>query len=119
MSAFFYTFILINLLSAMEKIDPSLKEAARIFVAGAWEVFIKITIPLVMPSLISGMLLAFLSAIANFSIAALIGNAAGISMMTTQIFIFQKMASYTGLKLSGILSLGLLIWQQLSFISTI
>jgi iron(III) transport system permease protein len=109
MSAFFYTFILINLLSAMEKIDPSLEEAARISGAGSWHVFIKITMPLVVPSLISGMLLAFLSAIANFGIAALIGNAAGISMMTTQIFIFQKMASYTGLKLSGILSLGLLV----------
>lgn len=108
MSAFFYTFILINLLSALEKIDPSLEEAARISGAGSWQVFFKITLPLVVPSLISGMLLAFLSAIANFGIAALIGNAAGISMMTTQIFIFQKMASYTGLKLSGILSLGLL-----------
>jgi iron(III) transport system permease protein len=108
MSSFFYTFILINLLSSLEKIDPSMEEAARISGASSWQVFYKITLPLVVPSLISGMLLAFLSAIANFGIAALIGNAAGISMMTTQIFIFQKMASYTGLKLSGILSLGLL-----------
>lgn len=108
MSAFFYTFILINLLSALEKIDPSLEEAARISGASSFLVFRMITMPLVVPSLISGMLLAFLSAIANFGISALIGNAAGISMMTTQIFIFQKMASYTGLKLSGILSLGLL-----------
>ena len=109
MSAFFYTFILINLLTSMEKIDPSLEEAARISGASSWSVFFRITLPLVTPSLISGMLLTFLSAMANFGIAALIGNAAGISMMTTQIFIFQKMASYTGLKLSGILSLGLLM----------
>lgn len=109
MCAFFYTFILINLLSAMEKIDPSLEEAARISGASSWGVFYKITLPLVVPSLVSGMLLAFLSAIANFGIAALIGNAAGITMMTTQIFIFQKMASYTGLKLSGVLSLSLLL----------
>ena len=109
MSAFFYTFILINLLSALEKIDPSLEEAARISGASTWQIFYKITMPLVVPSLISGMLLAFLSAVANFGIAALIGNPSGISMMTTQIFIFQKMASYTGLKLSGVLSLGLLL----------
>jgi iron(III) transport system permease protein len=109
MSAFFYTFVLINLLSAFEKIDPSLEEAARISGANSWQIFRMITMPLVVPSLISGMLLAFLSSIANFGIAALIGNAAGISMMTTQIFIFQKMASYTGLKLSGVLSLGLLL----------
>ena len=115
MSAFFYTFVLINLLSALEKIDPSLEEAARISGANSWQVFIKVTLPLVVPSLISGMLLAFLSAIANFGIAALIGNAAGISMLTTQIFIFQKMASYTGLKLSGILSLGLLFIAAIVF----
>lgn len=108
MSSFFYTFILINLLSSLEKIDPALEEAARIAGASSFQVFFKITMPLVVPSLASGMLLAFLSAMANFGIAALIGNAAGITLMTTQIFIFQKMASYTGLKLSGILSLGLL-----------
>lgn len=115
MSAFFYTFVLINLLSAFEKIDPSLEEAAQISGASSFRVFYRITMPLVTPSLISGMLLAFLSAIANFGIAALIGNAAGISMMTTQIFIFQKMASYTGLKLSGVLSLGLLVIAALVF----
>ncbi len=116
MTAFFYTFILINLLSAMEKIDPSLEEAARISGAGSLEVFFKITLPLVTPSLISGMLLAFLSSIANFGIAALIGNAAGITLMTTQIVLFQKMASYTGLKLAGILSLSLLFLALLIFI---
>ena len=109
MTAFFYTFILINLMTAMEKIDPSLEEAARISGASSLQVFFKVTLPLVTPSLISGMLLAFLSAIANFGIAALIGNAAGITLMTTQIVLFQKMASYTGLKLSGILSLSLLL----------
>lgn len=108
MSAFFYTYILINLLSALEKIDPSLEEAAQISGANSRQVFFRITLPLVVPSLLSGMLLAFLSAIANFGIAALIGNAAGISMMTTQIYTLQKMASYTGLKLSGVLSLALL-----------
>jgi iron(III) transport system permease protein len=115
MSSFFYTFILINLLSSLEKIDPALEEAARISGASSFQVFTKVTMPLVVPSLVSGMLLAFLSAIANFGIAALIGNAAGITLMTTQIFIFQKMASYTGLKLSGILSLGLLVIAAVVF----
>lgn len=109
MTAFFYTYILINLLSSMEKIDPSLEEAARIAGANSFQVFMKVTLPLVTPALISGMLLSFLSAIASFGIAALIGNPAGITLMTTQIVLFQKMASYTGLKLSGILSLSLLI----------
>ncbi len=116
MTASFYTYILINLMTAMEKIDPSLEEAARISGAGSFSVFYKIVLPLVTPSLISGMLLAFLSAIASFGVAALIGNAAGITLMTTQIVLFQKMASYTGLKLSGILSLSLLLLALVVFI---
>jgi iron(III) transport system permease protein len=115
MTSFFYTFILINLLTSMEKIDPSLEEAARISGAGSWHVFMKITLPLVTPSLISGMLLAFLSAIASFGVPALIGNPAGITVMTTQIYIFQKMASFTGIKLAGVLSLSLLLLAGVVF----
>ncbi|MFZ4713209.1 MAG: ABC transporter permease [Bacteriovoracaceae bacterium] len=115
-SAFFYTFILINLLSALEKIDPSLEEAARISGATPFQVFTKITLPLVTPSLVTGMLLTFLSAIASFGVPALIGNPAGISMMTTQIYTLQKMASAHGLKLSGALSVILLLISSSVFI---
>ena len=66
--------------------------------------FFKITLPLLLPSLLTGMLLTFLSALANFGIAALIGNPASISMMTTQIYMLQKTASQSGLKLSGALA---------------
>lgn len=115
-SAFFYTFILINLLSALEKIDPALEEAARISGATPAQVFFKITLPLVTPSLITGMLLTFLSAIASFGIPALIGTPAGITMMTTQIYNLQKMASAHGLKMSGALSVVLLLLSSSIFI---
>ena len=45
MTAFFYTYILINLLSALEKIDPSLEEAARISGASSSQVFFRVTLP--------------------------------------------------------------------------
>lgn len=109
MSSFFYTFILLNLLGTLEKIDPSLEESARISGASPLKVFTKITLPLLLPSLLTGMLLTFLSALANFGIAALIGNPASISMMTTQIYMLQKTASASGLKLSGALSVILLV----------
>jgi iron(III) transport system permease protein len=109
MSTFFYTFILLNVLSTLEKIDPSLEESARISGATPSQVFFKITLPLLLPSLLTGMLLTFLSALANFGIAALIGNPASISMMTTQIYMLQKTASQSGLRLSGALSVVLLV----------
>ncbi len=116
LSAFFYTYILINLLSALEKIDPSLEEAARISGATPLQVFCKITMPLVTPSLVTGMLLTFLSAIASFGVPALIGTPAGLSLMTTQIFTLQKMASVNGLRLSGALSVILLLISSSVFI---
>jgi iron(III) transport system permease protein len=115
MSAFFYTFIFINVITTLEKIDPTLEEAARISGAGPFDIFFKITFPLLIPSLLTGMLLTFLSAIASFGLPALIGNPAGITFITTQIYNFQKMASAHGLKLSGALSVVLLLISFLVF----
>lgn len=115
MSSFFYTYILLNLLTTLEKIDPSLEESARISGATPWQVFRKITLPLITPSLLTGILLTFLSAIANFGISALIGNPASISMMTTQIYALQKTSSQMGLKMSGALSIILLSISMLVF----
>lgn len=109
MSTFFYTFILLNVLNALEKIDPSLEESARISGASPIQVFFKITFPLILPSLLTGILLTFLSALANFGIAALIGNPANLSMITTQIYTMQKTSSVQGLRMSGALSVVLLV----------
>lgn len=115
MSAFFYTFIFINVISTLEKIDPSLEEAARISGANPFQIFFKITFPLIIPSLLTGMLLTFLSAIASFGLPAMIGNPAGITFITTQIYTFQKMASAHGLQLSGALSVLLLVISSMVF----
>ena len=74
MSSFFYTFILISLMSAMERLDPSLEEAARLSGASPLRVFFQITLPLIKPSLLSGIVLVFLAASASFGVPALIGN---------------------------------------------
>ncbi len=115
MSTFFYTYILLNLFSTLEKIDPSLEESARIAGATPLKVFFQITLPLLLPSLLTGMLLTFLSALANFGIAALIGNPASISLMTTQIYMLQKTSSTSGLRLSGALSVLLLLFSMSVF----
>lgn len=116
MSSFYYTYILLNIINTLEKIDPSLEESARISGATPFKVFFKITLPLILPSLLTGILLTFLSALANFGIAALIGNPASISMLTTQIYTLQKTASVQGLKMSGALSVFLLIVSLSVFI---
>ena len=49
MSCFFYTFILLSLLASLDRMDPSLEEAARISGASPFKVFTQITIPIIFP----------------------------------------------------------------------
>jgi len=109
MGSFFYTFILLSLLSALDRMDPSLEEAARLSGAGPIRIFFEITVPIIRPSLISGVLLVLLAAAASFGVPALIGNPAGIFLVTTKIYTYQKMGSMNGIHMAGSLSLILLI----------
>ncbi|MCP4912901.1 MAG: iron ABC transporter permease [Oligoflexia bacterium] len=109
MSSFFYTYILLSLLAAFDRMDPSLEEAARLSGAGPIKVFYDITLPLALPSLFSGLLLVFLASAASFGVPAMIGNPARIYLMTTKIYTFQKMGSMSGIFQAGALSIILLI----------
>ena len=108
MSSFFYTFILLSLVSAMDQIDPSLEEAARLSGAGPIKVFFDITLPVILPSLLSGVVLVLLAAAASFGVPALIGGPAGIYLLTTKIYTYQKMGSISGINIASILSFILL-----------
>lgn len=109
MASFFYTYVLLSMLSAMDRTDPSLEEAARLSGAGPVRVFFQITLPLVKPALMSGILLVFLASAAAFGIPALIGGPARIFLVTTKIYTFQQTGSFTGLYLAGALSVMLLV----------
>jgi len=109
MASFFYTFVLLSLFTAYDRIDPSLEEAARLSGASPWRVFKDIVFPITLPSLLSGVLLVFLESAASFGVPALIGNPAKIYLMTTKIYTFQKMGSMNGTLMAGALAIILLV----------
>lgn len=109
MSCFFYTFVLLSLLAAMDRMDPSLEEAARLSGAGPFRVFFQITVPIIMPALLSGVLLVILAAAASFGVPAMIGTPASIYLVTTRIYTFMKMGSMGGTYTAGALSAILLV----------
>lgn len=109
MSCFFYTFVLLSLLAALDRMDPSLEEAARLSGAGPFRVFFQITVPIIMPALLSGVLLVVLAASASFGVPAMIGNPASIYLVTTRIYTFMKMGSLSGTYTAGALSIILLV----------
>lgn len=69
----FYPFIYLLTSSGLQTVDRSLEEAAENLGAKPFRKFFKVTVPLVIPSITSGALLAFMLSLANFGTPMIIG----------------------------------------------
>ena len=61
-----FPLLVVSLRSAFEAVDRKLEQAAATLGAGAWRVFLRITLPLSLPGLIAGLALAFARAFGEF-----------------------------------------------------
>jgi putative spermidine/putrescine transport system permease protein len=61
-------YMLRSVMSAFNELDPSLEEAARTLGAGFWRTFFIITLPLIGPGVIAGLLLSFIIGFNEFTI---------------------------------------------------
>jgi putative spermidine/putrescine transport system permease protein len=78
-------FMVLALDASLLNIDASLTEAAQNLGAGNLRIFARITLPLVMPGIVSGSVLVFTLAISSFVTPALIGGAR-LNVMSTLIY---------------------------------
>ena len=74
LTTFYYPYAFITISRAMEKMDPSLEEAARDMGASRWKVFTSVTLPLMLPGLGNAFLVTFIESIADFANPMLIGG---------------------------------------------
>jgi iron(III) transport system permease protein len=81
-----YPFVFITVAGALQRMDPSLEEAARTAGVGTWRIMRDITLPLVRPAVYGGALLAFVASIDNFGIPAVLGMRAHFYVLTTRIY---------------------------------
>ena len=117
---YLFPFVFIQVCGALERMDPTLEESARISGAGLFTITRKITIPLVLPSILSGALLIMLYSMAHFGTVAVLGIENGIYNIPTLIYerIHQSGGSFdairTGTVLATVLviSAALIIWAQ-------
>ena len=70
----FVPFMILQINSALRKMDPSLLEAAADLGASKAEAFKKVTFPLSLPGVINGITLVFLPAVSSFFIPKLLGG---------------------------------------------
>jgi len=109
MGLYSFPFVFIAARGALERMNPSLEEAARISGAGRFEVMKDVTLPLVVPSILSGMMLAFLYTLTNFGVPALLGMRARIFVLTTRIYSYVHRGDFTGIRFATVLSVLLII----------
>ena len=83
---FFYTFVLLGVGTALENMDPSLEESARICGASPLRVAWDISLPLVKPAILSSGFLVFLASAAAFGVPYLVGGSRNIPVLTGVIY---------------------------------
>ena len=72
--------------AAFRTMDPSLEEAAATSRAGPWGTFRRITLPLLLPTVASVLLILFVRAIEGFEVPAIIGLPGRIYVYTSRIY---------------------------------
>ena len=70
----FFPVAYLMLIGLLQRIDPSVEEAARDFGASRWDVFKTITFPLMIPGIANAFLVIFIQTIADFSNPMVIGG---------------------------------------------
>jgi iron(III) transport system permease protein len=83
-----FPLIFIFVKSALDLVSSEMEDAANILGAGMWKALRKVTLPLVVPSIIGSSILVFLEAVALFGTPAIIGIPARINVATTQLWQF-------------------------------
>jgi iron(III) transport system permease protein len=86
LSLFYAPYIYLFVIGPMRSMDGALEDAARVHGAGFWTTTRAITLPLLLPSLISGALVVFVTSGGLFDVPLSIAAPKGINMIPTDIF---------------------------------
>jgi iron(III) transport system permease protein len=114
---FYYTFVYLSCLSALDNIDPSLEDAARMSGAGPLTVLRTITLPLIWPAMLAGAFLVFAASASAFGVPALIGSPARLHLLTTRIYGYVRTGGLDGLYVAAALSTALLGMALITWIA--
>ena len=90
MALYSFPYVFSMVANVCELISSDLEDAAEILGANKWQTAWTVTMPLALPALIGGFMLAFLHSLSLFGAPAILGLPAGIHTITTQIWaLFQ------------------------------
>jgi iron(III) transport system permease protein len=89
-SCYTFPFVFVLVANALDNMPGELEDASAILGGSAWTTARRVTIPLALPALVAGALIAFLQAMTLFGSPAILALPAGFHTMTTKIWsLFQ------------------------------
>lgn len=105
MALYTFPYVFTFVANSLDMIPSELEEASAIFGASPWRTAAHITLPLVMPALLAGFLIAFLQAMTLFGTPAILALPAGVDTMTTKIWSLFQFPPQLGLAAAASLPL--------------
>ena len=105
MALYTFPYVFTFVANSLELIPSELEEASAILGAPAWRTAMNITLPLVVPALVAGFLVAFLQSMTLFGAPAILALPAGIDTMTTKIWSLFQFPPQLGLAAAASLPL--------------
>jgi iron(III) transport system permease protein len=83
---FFAPLVYLFVVGSLRRMDPSLEDSARTTGAGLFRTTMTVTLPLVMPGILSGAIIVFVTAAGEFGVPFKLSAPYGWETLTTQIF---------------------------------
>lgn len=104
---YYFPLVFIQVSGALERMDPTLEESARIAGANQMTVIRRITMPLVVPAIAAGAMLILISSLSHFGVPAILGFSNGIFTLPTKIYelIYRASGSFEGIRQGASLSI--------------
>ncbi|HEY8464725.1 MAG TPA: iron ABC transporter permease [Bacillota bacterium] len=103
---YLFPFVFLQVNGALERMDPTLEESARISGISLFTITRKITLPLITPSIVAGALLVCLYSLAHFGVPSILGTEIGLYNIPTLIYqkLYASAGSFTAIRTGTILS---------------
>ena len=105
MALYTFPYVFTFVANSLDVIPSELEEASSILGAPAWRTAAHITLPLVLPALLAGFLVAFLQSMTLFGTPAILAMPAGVDTMTTKIWSLFQFPPQLGLAAAASLPL--------------
>jgi iron(III) transport system permease protein len=104
---YYFPFVFLQVSGALERMDPTLEESARIAGANQMTVIRRITMPLVIPAIAAGAMLILISSLSHFGVPAILGFSNNIFTLPTKIYelIYRSAGSFEGIRQGASLSI--------------